>query len=1068
MRKHICLMLALVMALVALCALSVSAADLDFTAGGTVSGTCQHCKTTVSWLPLDQAQLTAWGTNYDPTAGTHYYLPADLDMSSGSLSVAAGEELCLHMNGKTIDRKDARAFSVSGTLNLMDHAANKGTILCIGSKSSTGCVVRLAKAGATFNMYGGTLRMAEDGSFAGNGGCVYMVENTTFTMRGGVITGGRASAGGNVYVGKNCTFTMYGGTIEKGKTVTTAPSSNITVTNMYGGNVYMEASSSKCFLYGGTITGGYAAESGGNIAGSGVITMEGGTLSDGQAKCGGNLYLATVATANISGGTISGGEASDRGGNVYMAATNCKLNLTGGTIENGKSTNNGGNLFLNNGDAVISGGVIRAGQAGGNGGNLSVNLGITKNTNNLQLTGSRILDGHAAKKGGNVYVSGILFLGGATLTGGTADQGGSDLYLTEAGKLTLLNTFAGESYISFHGGHLPEKLLGGSLLTEKVTTEGAFPGKLYLEDAPNMPLLYGVDGEQGLYISAAALALKDGTFVWYRSNEAMLAADHREAEYMLVAPGIVNLSGGSYSIDLNGSDVTVTGSGDVTFFDSANKDYVSYGSATVTGVTVRNEAKTTIGGDTYYMVREGDTYSFHLLDLALTGVSLRPSNSGIYYTGTWSGDEKLATLVDSFGVAVSLKKAPGADFAQDGATRYTVFGADQLKAGATGNGVLIEDILSQSASATDNDKNGKKPIYAAAYLKLKSGEVILSDENAAYSLHKVMEQLNEGIVTEPSVYRPYRDAARKFYEAWKEQGLGGWDLKNLLFGGDDGVLDVLMIGNSFCYYFVEELEAMAEAAGVPMRVCNVYYGGCTLTQHYNWWKNGESNYSFYTTDEGVRKGVSNVGLEWCLNQGDWDVISLQQVSSAMTKKTAEAHLDETRSIRAELYDYLKKQFPAAEVYWHQVWAYELGYDRNNFTVETFEQQQTLADRNRTFAIGVCRENGVKRINTGEAWQIFRRDYVNSQTGLTDTLCARLGNNGGKGDSYHDGDVGGGQFLNACVWLEILTGKDCRENTYRPSYVSGGATYTLSETLVEALQASAHQAVAELRAWESAQ
>ena len=67
---------------------------------------------------------------------------------------------------------------------------------------------------------------------------------------------------------------------------------------------------------------------------------------------------------------------------------------------------------------------------------------------------------------------------------------------------------------------------------------------------------------------------------------------------------------------------------------------------------------------------------------------------------------------------------------------------------------------------------------------------------------------------------------------------------------------------------------MARAAGVSMRVCNVYSGGCTLNEHYSWWKNNESNYSFYVTENGSRTGTSNVGLEWCLAQGDWDVISL--------------------------------------------------------------------------------------------------------------------------------------------------------------------------------------------------
>ena len=66
-----------------------------------------------------------------------------------------------------------------------------------------------------------------------------------------------------------------------------------------------------------------------------------------------------------------------------------------------------------------------------------------------------------------------------------------------------------------------------------------------------------------------------------------------------------------------------------------------------------------------------------------------------------------------------------------------------------------------------------------------------------------------------------------------------------------------------------------------------------------------------------------------------------------------------------------------------------------------------------------------------------------------------------GDGTHDGDVGGGQLLNACVWYEVLTGKDCRENPYAPVYQWEGNTYTLNETMVRMLKEAAHRAVTEI-------
>jgi len=71
--------------------------------------------------------------------------------------------------------------------------------------------------------------------------------------------------------------------------------------------------------------------------------------------------------------------------------------------------------------------------------------------------------------------------------------------------------------------------------------------------------------------------------------------------------------------------------------------------------------------------------------------------------------------------------------------------------------------------------------------------------------------------------------------------------------------------------------------------------------------------------------------------------------------------------------------------------------------------------------------------------------------INDTLCMRLSVNNGAGDHYHDGDIGGAQYLNACVWFEVLTGQSCIGNTWRPDY-------HLSEEKIALFQQGAHQAV----------
>lgn len=261
----------------------------------------------------------------------------------------------------------------------------------------------------------------------------------------------------------------------------------------------------------------------------------------------------------------------------------------------------------------------------------------------------------------------------------------------------------------------------------------------------------------------------------------------------------------------------------------------------------------------------------------------------------------------------------------------------------------------------------------------------------------------------------------------------------------DDTLNILMIGNSFCYYYVEELWGMLDAAGIKANICNVYYSGCPLEKHWTWFKSGEANYNYYITNESGRKVTEGVNLEYCLQQQNWDVISLQESSSGVRNSGGvQAHIDKTKLWRTELWGYLKEQFPKARHMWHQTWSYQIGYDRNNYQMTDLTQQETDMQAQKDFALAVCKEDGLERVNSGEAWQIVRQ-------GGYDNLCARNSVNGGEGDYYHDGDIGGGQYLNACVWFETITGQSCIGNSWRPPYV-------LDAMLITKFQQAAHEAV----------
>jgi len=89
---------------------------------------------------------------------------------------------------------------------------------------------------------------------------------------------------------------------------------------------------------------------------------------------------------------------------------------------------------------------------------------------------------------------------------------------------------------------------------------------------------------------------------------------------------------------------------------------------------------------------------------------------------------------------------------------------------------------------------------------------------------------------------------------------------------------------------------------------------------------------------------------------------------------------------------------------------------------------------------------VSPVPVGDAWKLARDTNWEIGEGL-------YGTDGNYyGDYLHDGNTGGGQYLNGCIYFEVLTGMSCIGNTWRPS------DYTLDEDKVTFLQNIAHETV----------
>ena len=286
---------------------------------------------------------------------------------------------------------------------------------------------------------------------------------------------------------------------------------------------------------------------------------------------------------------------------------------------------------------------------------------------------------------------------------------------------------------------------------------------------------------------------------------------------------------------------------------------------------------------------------------------------------------------------------------------------------------------------------------------------------------------------------------------------------------DDEELNILLIGNSFSTHWPDELAKLLGAAGYEnSMVCNVYHSGAVFEEHWTWYLNHENAEAFYIhrpSDTDGRKEWHDVGLEECVTYANWDIISFQQ-GNRLVGATGRYRVSISQWL-PQLYSYVYAYFPEATYYWQQNWShlYDTGAKTNRIT----EWHREESER-------VCKDWGFINAPLGDAWPAVRydplfydfpgEDFENSTPNRS--LHTRLYEDSSlKGtitnsDLSHDGNIGGGQYLNASVWFEMITHKSVVGNSYVPEYYQEptDTTYTFTAEQISKLQNAAHQAVLE--------
>ena len=223
------------------------------------------------------------------------------------------------------------------------------------------------------------------------------------------------------------------------------------------------------------------------------------------------------------------------------------------------------------------------------------------------------------------------------------------------------------------------------------------------------------------------------------------------------------------------------------------------------------------------------------------------------------------------------------------------------------------------------------------------------------------------------------------------------------------IIRILCIGNSFSWDAVEqELVPLCDEKGVQVEIHNLYYGGCSLQQHAQFMLKDTAAYSHRVcTNANPRIVLDTISLKHALRDGQYDYISLQQAShDSGLRDTYEPWL-------SMLIDTVSTYQPDAQLCWMQTWAYSQDAKHPAYP-RYHNNQQEMYD-----SIVACMQlptsnHQLPIIPCGTAIQLAR------QTKLGDSPCR---------DGYHLNYVYG-RYTAACVWYEIITGKDVRYNRYK--------------------------------------
>lgn len=216
-------------------------------------------------------------------------------------------------------------------------------------------------------------------------------------------------------------------------------------------------------------------------------------------------------------------------------------------------------------------------------------------------------------------------------------------------------------------------------------------------------------------------------------------------------------------------------------------------------------------------------------------------------------------------------------------------------------------------------------------------------------------------------------------------------------------MNVLSIGNSFSQDAHRYLHRIAKADGADLKTFNLYIGGCSLYRHY---KNMLTENQEYMLEMNGESTGFKVSVQEALLNREWDVVTLQQVSSQSTD------YEKYQPYLNELADLVKTCVPKAKILIHQTWAYEDGSPKLTELMGYSSHKEMFADIKKAYDEAAKEIGADSIIPSGELFQKL------ISAGIPKVHR----------DTYH-ATLGLGRFALGLLWYNALTGNDVMGNTF---------------------------------------